>query len=123
MRYYTREHEWIEVTGDQATIGITDFAQHALGDVVYAELPALGKALKAGQEAAVVESVKAASDVYAPVSGSVIAANDALTANPALINQSPEADGWFFRMQLSAPEELTKLLDDDAYKAHIKALG
>lgn len=123
MRKYTKEHEWIEVSGNEATIGITSFAQNALGDVVYAELPAIGKELKAKQEAAVVESVKAASDVYAPVSGSVTAINDKVSADPALINRSAEGDGWFFKLKLANPAELDALLDEEGYKAFVGELG
>lgn len=123
MRKYTKEHEWIEVSGSEATIGITSFAQNALGDVVYAELPAIGKELKAKQEAAVVESVKAASDVYAPVSGSVTAINDKVSADPALINRAAEGDGWFFKLKLANPAELDALLDEEGYKAFVGELG
>lgn len=123
MRKYTKEHEWIEVSGNEATIGITSFAQNALGDVVYAELPAIGKELKAKQEAAVVESVKAASDVYAPVSGSVTAINDKVSADPALINRAAEGDGWFFKLKLANPAELDALLDEEGYKAFVGELG
>lgn len=123
MRKYTKEHEWIEVNGSEATVGITSFAQNALGDVVYAELPAIGKELKAKQEAAVVESVKAASDVYAPVSGIVTAANDKLTADPSLINRAAESDGWFFKLKLANANELDALMDEESYKSHIKELS
>ncbi len=123
MRKYTKEHEWIEVSGDEATVGITAFAAHALGDVVYVELPAAGKQLAAKQEAAVVESVKAASDVYAPVSGTVTAANDALAADPALVNRAADKDGWFFKLKLANAAELEGLLDEDGYKAFVGELG
>jgi glycine cleavage system H protein len=115
--YYTREHEWISVDGDQATVGITDFAQGQLGDVVFVELPAAGRQVSRGGEAAVVESVKAASDVYAPVSGEVVEANQALVDDSALVNSDPEGQGWFFRLRLSHPSELDGLMDADAYKS------
>lgn len=115
--YYTREHEWISVEGDQATVGITDFAQGQLGDIVFVELPDPGRQVSKGGEAAVVESVKAASDVYAPVSGEVTEANSALTEDPALANTDPEGEGWFFRLRLSDTSELDGLMDAAAYKA------
>jgi glycine cleavage system H protein len=114
--YYTQEHEWIRVEGDQATVGITDFAQGQLGDIVFVELPEAGRQVGKGGEAAVVESVKAASDVYAPVSGEVTEANQALTDDPALANTDPEGEGWFFRLRLSDTGELDGLMDADAYK-------
>jgi glycine cleavage system H protein len=115
--YYTQEHEWISVEGDQATVGITDFAQGQLGDIVFVELPDAGRQVTKGGEAAVVESVKAASDVYAPVSGEVTEANQALTDDPALANTDPEGEGWFFRLRLSDPGELGGLMDAAAYKS------
>ena len=121
-RYYTQDHEWIEVDGDTATVGITDYAQGQLGDIVFAEVPAVGSILKKGGDAAVVESVKAASDVYAPVSGSVIEGNDALGDDPALVNSDPEGDGWFFKLTLSDTSELDSLLDKVAYAAFIDKL-
>ena len=114
--YYTQEHEWIDVDGDTATVGITDFAQSQLGDIVFVEVPAAGAAMAKGGDAAVVESVKAASDVYAPVSGEVIEGNDALEAEPALVNSDPEGEGWFFKLRLADPAELDGLMDGDAYK-------
>lgn len=123
MRKYTKEHEWIDVSGDEGTVGITNFAQTALGDVVYVELPAAGKALKAKQEAAVVESVKAASDIYAPVGGTVTAVNDTLTADPALVNRAAEGAGWFFKLKLADAAELDGLMDEDGYRAYTQALG
>jgi glycine cleavage system H protein len=120
-RKYTPQHEWIEINGDEATVGITDFAQHQLGDVVYVELPAAGKTVKQNQETAVVESVKAASDVYAPVSGEVIAVNDVLRDNPALVNSGSESDGWFFKLKIANASELDGLLDEAAYKASLTA--
>lgn len=121
-RYFTEEHEWIEVDGDSATIGITDYAQQQLGDVVFVEVPAAGTALAKGKEAAVVESVKAASDVYAPISGTVTEGNAALEADPALVNSAPEGDGWFFRMAIADAGELDGLMDEAAYKAFCESL-
>ena len=115
--YYTREHEWVRVDGDVATVGITDFAQGQLGDVVFVEIPDPGRQVAKGGEAAVVESVKAASDVYAPVSGEVIEGNQALVDDPALVNSGAEGDGWFFKLRLSDPSELDGLMDAGAYKA------
>ena len=112
-RYFTREHEWIEVDGDAATVGITDYAQAQLGDIVFVEVPPAGTRVDQGKEAAVVESVKAASDVYAPASGEVSEANAAVEADPSLVNSAPESDGWFFRLTLSDPSELEKLMDGD----------
>jgi len=123
MKKFTPEHEWILVEGDVATVGITDYAQHALGDIVFVDLPVIGRDLKKRQEAAVVESVKAASDVYAPVSGTVTEANTALVADSSLLNRDAENTGWMFKMKLSDPAELDCLLDPSAYQAHIKALG
>ena len=122
MRYYTKDHEWIDVDGSTATVGITDYAQGQLGDVVFVELPAVGAVVAAGKEAAVVESVKAASEVYAPVSGTVVEANGALEATPDLVNTSPEGEGWFFKLTLSNPGELDGLLDDADYKAFVDTL-
>jgi glycine cleavage system H protein len=120
--YFTKEHEWLRVEGSTATVGITDYAQHALGDVVFAEVPAAGTVLVKGKEAAVVESVKAASDVYSPVSGTVIEANAALEADPALVNTAPEGEGWFFKLTLSDASELDGLMDEAAYKAWVATL-
>ena len=115
--YYTEEHEWIRVEGDTATVGITDFAQGQLGDIVFVELPEAGRQVTKGGEAAVVESVKAASDVYAPVDGEVTESNLKLTADPSLVNTDPEGEGWFFRLRLSNPSQLEGLMDSDGYKA------
>ena len=115
--YYTEEHEWVRVDGDTATVGITDFAQGQLGDIVFVEVPEAGRQVQKGGEAAVVESVKAASDVYAPVSGEVTEGNQALVDDPALVNSSAEGDGWFFKLRLSDPSELDGLMDAAAYKA------
>ena len=121
-RYFTDEHEWIDVEGDTATVGITDYAQSQLGDIVFAEVPAVGATLKKGGDAAVVESVKAASDVYAPVSGTVTESNDALGDDPSLVNSDPEGAGWFFRLTLSDAGELDGLMDAAAYKAFVDGL-
>lgn len=121
-RYFTEDHEWIEVDGDSATVGITDYAQSQLGDIVFAEVPATGATLKKGGDAAVVESVKAASDVYGPVSGTVIEGNAALDGDPALVNNDPEGEGWFFKITLSDTSELDSLMDAAAYKAFVDGL-
>jgi glycine cleavage system H protein len=119
--YYTEEHEWIRVEGDEATVGITDFAQGQLGDIVFVELPEAGRQVVKGGEAAVVESVKAASDVFAPVDGEVTEPNSALGDDPSLVNSDPEGEGWFFRLRLSDPSQLEGLMDADAYKAFADA--
>lgn len=121
-RYYSNDHEWVEVEGDEATIGITNYAQGQLGDVVFVELPSPGKVLEKGKDAAVVESVKAASDVYAAVSGTVTAANADLEAEPSLVNQDPEGRAWFFKLTLSKKEELDGLMDKAAYDALVASL-
>ena len=121
-RYFTDEHEWIDVEGDTATVGITDYAQEQLGDIVFVEVPDVGTELDQGDDAAVVESVKAASDVYAAVSGEVIEVNEALEDEPGLVNSSAEEDGWFFRITLSDKDELDDLMDEKAYKAFIDNL-
>ena len=120
--YFTREHEWIRVEGDVATVGISDHAQEALGDIVFAEVPDAGRALARGDEAAVVESVKAASDVYAPVGGDVIEGNSAIADDPSLINRDPEGDGWFFKLKLADAGELDGLMDEAAYREWIATL-
>ena len=119
--YYTQEHEWIRVEGDSATVGITDFAQGQLGDIVFVELPEPGRRVIKGGEAAVVESVKAASDVYAPVSGEVTEANQALSDDPSLVNSDPEGEGWFFRLSLSDTSELDGLMDAESYRTFCEA--
>ncbi|MGV3729221.1 MAG: glycine cleavage system protein GcvH [Sphingopyxis sp.] len=121
-RYYTEEHEWIDVDGDVATVGITDFAQGQLGDIVFVEVPDTGAELSQGGDAAVVESVKAASDVYAPVDGIVTEGNAQLEEDPALVNSDPEGEGWFFRMTLGDKSQLDALMDAKAYKAFCDAL-
>src|ERR1700761_1038761 len=115
--FFSKDHEWIAVEGTIATVGITDYAQSQLGDIVFAEVPAAGTKVEKGKEAAVVESVKAASDVYAPVSGEVIEGNAALTEDPALVNTAPESEGWFFKLTLANPSELEGLMEEAAYKA------
>ena len=119
---YTDQHEWIRLEGDEATVGITKFAAESLGDVVFVELPASGKTVKAGGEAAVVESVKAASDIYAPVGGTVTAVNAALEKEPSKVNEDPEGAGWFFKMKLSDKSELSKLMDAAAYAKFVESL-
>lgn len=121
-RYFTDEHEWIDVEGDTATVGITDYAQSQLGDIVFVELPAVGATVDKGKDAAVVESVKAASDVYAPISGEVTETNDALENDPALVNSSPEEDGWFFKLTIADTSQLEGLMDDAAYKSFVEGL-
>ena len=124
--YFTREHEWVSVNSTLedtvATVGITDYAQAQLGDVVFVEVPAAGTRVTKGKEAAVVESVKAASDVFSPVSGEVIEANARLEADPALVNSAPENDGWLFKLRLSDAGELDGLMDGDAYRNYVQAL-
>lgn len=120
--YFTEDHEWITVEGGTATVGITDYAQAQLGDIVFVELPAPGANVTKGGEAAVVESVKAASDVFAPVTGTVSEANAALEEDPALVNSAPEGDGWFFKLALADPAELEGLMDAAAYKAFCETL-
>jgi glycine cleavage system H protein len=120
--YFTQEHEWIKVDGDTATVGITDHAQEALGDIVFTEVPDAGKHLSKGQEAAVVESVKAASDVYSPVSGEVTEGNQAVVEDPALVNSDPEGAGWFFKIKLTNPGELDGLMNEADYREWVKTL-
>ena len=120
--YFTKDHEWLRVDGDVATVGITDHAQGQLGDIVFAEAPEAGKQLTKGGEAAVVESVKAASDVYAPASGAVVEANPAIADDPSVINSDPEGQGWFFKLRLSDPSELDGLMDEAAYRAFVDTL-
>ena len=120
--YFTKEHEWIRVEGNNATVGISNHAQEQLGDIVFAEVPQAGRSLRKGEEAAVVESVKAASDVYSPISGSVIEGHQAVTDDPALINNDPEGAGWFFKIEVTNPEELSELMDEAAYREWLKTL-
>ena len=120
--YFTREHEWIKVDRDTATVGITNHAQEALGDIVFTEVPDSGKQLSKGQEAAVVESVKAASDVYSPVTGEVTEGNQAVADDPSLVNSDPEGAGWFFKIRLTDAGELDGLMDEGAYRDWVKTL-
>ena len=120
--YFTESHEWVSVDGDAATVGITDYAQGQLGDVVFVEMPAEGTPVAKGKEAAVVESVKAASDVYSPVSGTVTENNPGLETDPALVNTAPEGEGWFFKLTLADTAELDGLMDEAAYKAFVDTL-
>lgn len=121
-RYFTEDHEWVDVDGDIGTVGISDYAQGQLGDIVFVDVPEEGKRLAKGDEAAVVESVKAASDVYSPVSGTVIEGNPALADEPALVNSDAEAEGWFFKLTLGDPSELEELMDETAYVAFVAKL-
>ncbi len=121
--YFTDQHEWVKVENGVATIGVTRHAAEQLGDVVFVELPSVGASLAAGKEAAVVESVKAASDVYAPVAGEVVEVNDALAAEPARVNEDAEGEGWFFKLKLADEGELTTLMDQAAYEAFVAANG
>ena len=116
---YAKSHEWVRVSGDIATLGITDHAQAELTDIVFVELPAVGRQVKAGEACAVVESVKTASDIYSPVSGEITAVNAAVVENPALVNTAPDSDGWFFKINLSNPAELNALLSPEDYKKQI----
>ncbi|MEC7552075.1 MAG: glycine cleavage system protein GcvH [Pseudomonadota bacterium] len=120
---FTKDHEWIDVEGDVARIGITNYAQEQLGDVVFVELPQAGRQFQQGNDAAVVESVKAASEVYAPVSGEIVEPNTKLEDDPALVNQDPTESGWFFTMKVSNPDELNDLMDEAAYADYVKELG
>ena len=119
---YTDQHEWIRLDGDEATVGITKFAAESLGDVVFVELPASGKVVKACGEAAVVESVKAASDIYAPAGGTVTSVNAALEKEPSKVNEDPEGAGWFFKLKLTDKNEFTKLMDSAAYAKFVESL-
>jgi glycine cleavage system H protein len=117
--YYTEDHEWIRVEGGVATVGITDYAQEQLGDLVFVELPEVGRKVAKGDVAVVVESVKAASDVYAPADGEIVEANTALSSNPALVNSAATGDGWLWKMKLSDDSQLSGLMDEAGYKAMI----
>ena len=119
MMKYTADHEWVRLDGEVATVGITDFAQEKLGDLVFVELPPVGAKLKKGAAAATVESVKAASDVYAPVSGEVVEINSNVATKPELVNSAPNGDGWLFKLKVADASELTALLDEGAYKASL----
>ena len=117
--YFTKDHEWVRVDGDAGIVGITDYAQGQLGDIVFVEVPEAGRQLDKGGDAAVVESVKAASDIYAPVGGEVIEGNSALADQPSLVNTDPEGEGWFFKLRIADPSELNGLMDADAYRAFV----
>ncbi len=121
-RYYTEDHEWVELDGDVGTVGISEYAQGQLGDIVFVETPDEGKDVTKGDDVAVVESVKAASDVYSPVSGIVIEGNAALADTPELVNEDPEGDGWFFKLTLSDPSEVESLMDEGAYAEFVSKL-
>jgi glycine cleavage system H protein len=116
---YTRDHEWVRQEGEFAVVGITDYAQSQLGDVVYVELPEIGRAVERGKEAAVVESAKAASEIYAPVSGEIVAVNDELLGNPAQVNADAMGEGWFIKIRLADPQELDGLMDEASYRAFV----
>ena len=117
---YTRDHEWVRIDGDLAVVGISDYAQSQLGDIVYVELPQIGRRVEQGKEAAVVESVKAASEVYAPVAGEVVEVNEALAADPARVNADPTGEGWFIKLRLDDPKQLDTLMDEEAYKRFVE---
>ena len=119
---FTREHEWIRLEGEAGVVGITEYAQEQLGDIVYVALPEIGRSVAKGDEAAVVESVKAASEVYSPVGGEVVEVNEALNESPGLVNEAAQGDGWFFKLKLAAPGELDGLMDEAAYKAYLETL-
>ena len=119
---YTRDHEWLRVDADTAVIGITDYAQTQLGDIVYVELPTVGRRVEKGKEAAVVESVKAASEVYAPVSGEVVAVNDALSGEPGKVNADPMGEGWFLKLRIANAKELDELMDEASYQSFVEGL-
>ena len=121
-RYFTKEHEWVEVDGQSAKVGITDYAQSQLGDITFVELPAEGAALKQGESCCVVDSVKAASDVYAPVSGTVTAANPALADQPELVNTGADGEGWLWTMELASADELSGLMDEATYQDFVAGL-
>ena len=120
---YTKDHEWVRVEGASAVVGISDYAQTQLGDVVYVEVPEVGRKLEQGKEAAVVESVKAASEVYAPISGEVTAVNADLAGEPGRVNADPMGEGWFFKMTIAKPKELDALMDEAQYKTYVEGLG
>lgn len=123
MLKFTEDHEWVRVDGEIGTIGISDYAQEQLGDVVFVELPDIGKTIAKGDEAAVVESVKAASEVYAPVEGEVTQVNEALNDNPGLINSDAQGDGWFLKVKIADASQLDALMDEAAYKTYVEGLG
>jgi len=120
---FTKDHEWVRIEGDQAVVGITDYAQQQLGDVVFVELPEVGRAVEQGKDAAVVESVKAASEVYAPLDGTITETNPAIADEPAKVNTDPQGEGWFFKLKLAKPEQLDGLMDEAAYAAFTESLA
>jgi len=120
--YFTKDHEWIRVDGNQGTVGISSHAQEQLGDIVFVEVPEAGREIRKGQEAAVVESVKAASDVYSPISGSVIEGNQAIADDPSLVNNDPEGAGWFFKIEVKDTSELDGMMDEGSYRDWIETL-
>lgn len=120
---FSKDHEYVRIDGDNVVVGITNYAQDQLGDIVFVELPEIGRALARGDEAAVVDSVKAAAEVYAPVGGEVVEVNSAITQNPALINEDAEGGGWFFKLRVSEPDELAELMDQGAYGDYLKGLS
>ncbi len=120
---YTDQHEWVRIEGDTGTVGITPYAADQLGDVVYVELPSVGKTVKQFEEVAVVESVKAASEIYSPLSGEVVAVNDPITDEPAKVNEDPAGDGWFVKIRIGDASEAGKLMDQDKYKSYVEGLG
>lgn len=123
MLKFTKDHEWIRVEGDTGTVGITDYAQQQLGDIVFIELPELGRRVDAGDEVAVVESVKAASEIYAPVGGEVVETNQPIADDPSLVNRDPEGEGWFLKLRIQDQGQLEALMDVDGYKAYVEGLG
>ncbi|MGB9821185.1 MAG: glycine cleavage system protein GcvH [Pseudothermotoga sp.] len=123
MKKYAETHEWVQVEGNVATVGISNFAQDKLGDVVYVDLPQVGKVVKKGETLMSIESVKAASDVYAPVSGKVLQVNEKLNDQPELVNKDPEGEGWLVKIEMTNPNELNELLDEEAYKKHCEEEG
>ena len=121
-RKYTEDHEWVLLEGDTASIGISDYAQEQLGDVVYVDLPEVGAEFEQGAEVATVESVKAASEIYSPVAGEVVEINGALDDDPSLVNSDPLGDGWFFKIKVAGTDAVAKLMDEDAYKEYVESL-
>lgn len=121
--WYTKDHEWVRIDGDVATVGISRHAQEQLGDIVFVELPEIGREVGQGEATAVVESVKAANEIYAPIGGEVIEGNNALEDNPALVNEDAEGEGWFFRLRVRDPSETGSLMDEAAYTAYLETIG
>ena len=123
MIKYSKDHEWISVDGDQGVVGISDYAQESLGDIVFVELPEVGASFSSKDEVAVVESVKAASEIYTPVGGEITAVNEDLTGDPSLVNSSPMEGGWFYKIKISDPSELDRLMDEAAYNKYVETLS